>query len=145
MLDRHIAKPIVQAGLIFAAGLVLMVLAWLLTVSKIYIEDPLFPWSISAGFMLLFAMLNSLMSLRADNFSKYWGSSMYSYMALAFCSGMAAWLFSGIPLNDAGTYKFIFIVVTFGFLVFLSLVNIMKKIVRFAEREEWNEPRKKQK
>ena len=93
--------------------------------------------------MLLFALLNSLMSLRADSFAKYWGHSVYSYMGLALCSGMAAWLFSGIPLRDAGTYRWIFIVVTLGFLVFLSMANFMKNIVRYAEREEWNEPRKR--
>lgn len=40
------------------------------------------------------------------------------------------------------TYRWIYIVVTFGFLVFLSMVNFMKKIVEFAEKEEWNQPRR---
>jgi hypothetical protein len=93
--------------------------------------------------LLLFALFNSLLSLRADNFAKYWGSSVYSYMALAFGSGLAAWLFSGIDLRDAGTYRWIYLVVTFGFLVFLSMVNFMKRIVNFAEKEEWNQPRKR--
>jgi hypothetical protein len=142
-VEQNITKPIVQAAIILGGGLTLMVLAWLLTVSKIYIQDPLFPWSISSAFMLLFALLNSLMSLRADSFAKYWGSSIYSYMGLAFSSGMAAWLFSGIPIREAGSYGWIFIVVTFGFLVFLSMVNFMKRIVNYAEREEWSQPRKR--
>lgn len=142
-LDRHIVKPAVQAALLFAGGLLLMLVAWLLTVSDIFIQDRLFPWSVSSAFLLLFAMVNSLMSLRADNSARYWGHSVYSYMGLALCSGMAAWLFSGISLRDAGTYRWIFIVVTLGFLVFLSMVNFMKRIVRYAEREEWNEPRKR--
>jgi hypothetical protein len=83
------------------------------------------------------------MSLRADSFMKYWGTSMYSYMILAFCSGTAAWLFSGIPLGEAGSYRWIFIVVSVGFLVFLSIVNFMKQIVQFAEREVWTQPRRK--
>jgi hypothetical protein len=142
-IERNIHKPPVQAGTILAAGLLLMVLAWLLTVSKLYAQDPLFPWSVSSAFMLLFAILNSLMSLRADSFMKYWGTSMYSYMILAFCSGTAAWLFSGIPLGEAGSYRWIFIVVSVGFLVFLSIVNFMKQIVQFAEREVWTQPRRK--
>lgn len=140
---KKIDSPIAQAIVILAGALVLMVCGWLLTVTGIYPAEPLFAWSIAAAFMLLYAMLNSLMSLRSDSFTKYWGRSMYSYLGLALCSGSAAWVFSGIPLRDAGTYRWIYIVVTVGFLVFLSMVNFMKKIVQFAEREEWNEPRRK--
>jgi hypothetical protein len=143
LIERNIAKPIVQAGLVFTLGILLMVCAWLLTVTNLFLQDPLFPWSISSAFLLLFALFNSLLSLRADNFAKYWGSSVYSYLALAFSSGLAAWLFSGIDLRDAGTYRWIYLVVTFGFLVFLSMVNFMKRIVNFAEKEEWNQPRKR--
>lgn len=142
-IEQNITKPIVQAGLIFTLGILLMVIAWILTVTKVFLQDPLFPWSISSAFLLLFALFNSLLSLRADNFTKYWGSSVYSYMALAFVSGLAAWLFSGIDLRDAGTYRWIYLVVTFGFLVFLSMVNFMKRIVTFAEKEDWNQPRKR--
>jgi hypothetical protein len=143
LIEQNITKPIVQAGLVFSLGIFMMVAAWLLTVTNVFLQDPLFPWSISSAFLLLFALFNSLLSLRADNFAKYWGSSVYSYMALAFGSGLAAWLFSGIDLRDAGTYRWIYLVVTFGFLVFLSMVNFMKRIVNFAEKEEWNQPRKR--
>lgn len=140
---KKIDSPIAQALVVLGGALVLMVCGWLLTVSKIYPVDRLYAWSIAAAFMLLFAMLNSLMSLRADSFTKYWGTSMYTYLGLALCTGLAAWLFSGIPLRDAGTYRWIYLVVTVGFLVFLSMVNFMKRIVQFAEKEEWNQPRRK--
>lgn len=140
---KKIDSPIAQAAVILAGALVLMAVGWLLTVTGIYPAEPLFAWSIATAFMLLFAMLNSLMSLRSDSFIKYWGRSMYSYIGLAFCTSGAAWMFSGIPLRDAGTYRWIYIVVTVGFLFFLSIVNLMKKIVQFAEREEWNQPRRK--
>ena len=140
---KKIDNPIAQAVAIFAGAVVLMLGGWLLTVAGIYAAEPLFAWSIAAAFMLLFAILNSLMSLRADSFARYWGRSMYTYIGLAFCTGLAAWMFSGIPLRDAGTYRWILIVISIGFLVFLSMVNFMKKIVQFAEREEWNEPRKR--
>lgn len=141
---KKIDSPVAQAVVVLAGALVLMFGGWLLTATKIFPTEPLFAWSIAAAFMLLFALLNSLMSLRADSFVKYWGRSMYSYLGLALCTGLAAWMFSGIPLREAGTYRWIYIVVTIGFLFFLSIVNLMKKIVRFAEREEWNEPRKRQ-
>lgn len=141
--EKNITHPTFQAAVIFAAGLVLMTMGWLLSVSGLVVVGRLFAWSVAASFALLFAIFNSLISIRAAHSGKYWGASVYSFMALALCSGTAAWLFTGVPIRDASTYRWIFIVVTFGFLVFLSMVNFMKKIVQFAEREEWSQPRKR--
>lgn len=69
---------------------------------------------------------------------------MYSFLGLAFLNGLAAWLISGVPIGQAQSYRWIYVVVTIGFLVFLSMVNLIKKIVQFAEREEWTQPRKRQ-
>jgi len=135
--------PPVQAAVVLAAALSLMGLGWLLGALNILEVEPLFAWSIGSALMLFYALMNSLLSLGAVSFVKYWGASIYSYLALAFCTSMAAWGFSGIPLSEAESYRWIYIVVTIGFLVFLSMVNVMKVIVRFAEKEEWNKPRKR--
>ncbi len=132
-----------QAAAVFAGALVIMGIGWALTATGIILFEPLFPWSIGSALMLFFAMMNSLLSLRAPSFVKYWGASIYSYLALAFGTSLAAWGFSGIPLREAGSYRWIYIVVTVGFIVFLTMVNLMKIIVRFAEKEEWNQPRKR--
>lgn len=135
--------PYKQAALVFAGAFILMFGGWALDKTGIYLMDSLYPWSIATAFSLLFAIFNSLMSLSADNTLKYWGTSMYSYLGLAFMNGCSAWLLSGVRLSDAGTYRWIYLVVTIGFLVFLSMVNFMRKIVEFAEREEWTQPRKR--
>ncbi len=127
----------------FAASVVFMLIALVFNQTGWYEADKLFPWSVATAFLLLFAVFNSMMSLNADSFIRYWGRSMYSFMGLAFLNGIAAWLISGVPINDAQSYRWIYVVVTIGFLVFLSMVNLMKKIVQFAEREEWTQPRKR--
>ncbi|HOY07738.1 MAG TPA: hypothetical protein PLO67_20150 [Saprospiraceae bacterium] len=141
--EKNIGRPPFQAAIVLAAGLLFMTIGWVLALNGVQAIDRLFAWTVATAFALLFAIFNSLISLRAASSTKYWGASVYSYMALALCSGTAAWQFSGIPIREAGTYRWIFLVVTFGFLVFLSMVNFMKKIVQFAEREEWNQPRKR--
>ncbi|HLP95874.1 MAG TPA: hypothetical protein VK168_17650 [Saprospiraceae bacterium] len=135
--------PPVQAVATFCVALILMALGWLSTISGMMEVDRLYAWSIGAAFMLFFAMMNSLLSLKAASFVKYWGSSIYSYLGLGFGTSMLAWGFSGVTLSQAGSYRWIYIVVTVGFIVFLTLVNLMKIIVRFAEKEEWNQPRRR--
>jgi len=88
-------------------------------------------------------MLNSLLSLRAESFVKYWQGSMYSFLAVALGTSMVSWGISGIPIGEAGSYRWIYLVVSVGFIIFLTMVNFMKIIVKYAEKEEWTQPRKR--
>ena len=142
-IEQRMGQPPVQAVTIFAVSFLLMLIGWVSTAMGWFSVDKLYAWSIASAFLLVFALANSLLSLSAGSFFKYWGSSMYSYIGLALFSNLAAKMFSGIPIGEAGSYRWIFIVVTVGFVVFLSMVNFMKRIVNFAEREEWNQPRRR--
>lgn len=141
LFERKI-DPVRQAAAVFCGATAIMFGSWLLSKMGIFAVERLFAWSIATGFLLLYGIANSVFSLNADNFASYWGRSVYSYLGLAFANGMVAWGISGVPIGEAESYKWIYIVVTFGFLVFISMVNFMKKIVQFAEREEWQQPRK---
>ena len=140
-IEKRLNAPLVQTGVILAGSFMLMSIGWLINLLQAGTMDRLFPWSIGAALTLFYAMMNSLLSLRADSFVKYWQASMYSYMALALGTGLLAWGFSGVPIGDAGSYRWIYLVVSIGFIVFLTMVNFMKIIVNFAEKEEWNQPR----
>lgn len=142
-IEKRLNNPVAQAVLILAVAAVVMLLGWVLQWMAPSLADPLFFWSIGAAFMLFYALMNSLLSLRADSFVKYWQASMYSYMALALGTATIAWGFSGIPIGEAGSYRWIYLVVSIGFIIFLTMVNFMKIIVTFAEKEEWNQPRKR--
>ncbi len=142
-LNSKMSSPVWQALAVWLVTAAILTLNWLLNFLSPESSDNLFPWSIASAFTLFFAVMNSLLSLRADNFAQYWQASMYSYIGLALGTGLLAWGFSGIPIGAAGSYKWIYIVVSIGFLVFLSMVNFMKIIVNFAEKEEWNQPRRR--
>lgn len=138
---RDIVKPPVQAVTLYLIALCCMLIFWGIGLGGIFPMGKLFPWAISAAFLLMFAMMNSLICLRVEGFQKYWTASMFSYLGLMLVLGGTAWLLSGVTLNKAESYRWIFIVVSFGFLVFLSMINFMKKIVKFAEQEDWTQPR----
>lgn len=133
--------PIYQALLCFGLAFLIILIGKFIQVVHLMNVPPRFPWMTSATFILLFAMLNSVQSLTTKNMARYWGRSIYSFMGLAVVSGMTAYLFSSLSINEAGSYRWIYIVLTFGYLVFLSIVSFMRKIVEFAQKEEWNHPR----
>ncbi|MFK7774253.1 MAG: hypothetical protein AB8F94_19045 [Saprospiraceae bacterium] len=137
--------PVMQASVILGFVVIFMALTKVASLTGAVEFKDYFPWIISASFLLFFTVLNSLFSLSSDDINKYWIRSISSYLCLAIVSGALAYLASSVSFNDAGTIRWIFYVLTFVYLVFLSILNFMKKIVAFAEREEWTAPKKRSK
>lgn len=133
-----------MAALCLVGVLAVNLLAKILKISGMDVA-PRFPWMTAAAFLLLFSIFNSVGSLFAPDSMKYWGRSIYSFLGLALGSGLIAYAFSSLSISEAGSYRWIFVVLTFGYLVFISIMNIARRIVEFAQREEWNHPRIRQK
>ncbi|MEL6141644.1 MAG: hypothetical protein AAFU67_08495 [Bacteroidota bacterium] len=131
--------PLVQAGIALAGVLVIDLIAVAVG------AGPRFTWLTATSFMLFFAVFNAVFSVSSRSMLKYWGRSIYAYMGLAAGAGLLAWLFSGLTIYEAGSFMWIYIVVTIGYLVFLTMVTLMRKVVEFAQREEWNRPKIRQK
>lgn len=136
-------SPALQGLLVFIAVFFVMVGGKLINSMGIMEISNEFPWLTSASFMLFFAIFNSVFSLAAKDINHYWGRSMLSFAGLAIGTGFLAYFFSSISLEETGAYKWIYVVLTFGYLVFLSIMGFMKRIVDFAEKEDWQAPRKK--
>ncbi len=133
--------PVYQALLCLGVTLLITLLGKLIGWIGLMDVSPRFPWMSSAAFVLFFAMFNSVFSLSAKNMPRYWGRSIYSFIGLVVSSGFFAYLLSSLSINEAGSYRWIFFVLTLGYLVFLSMVTFMRRIVEFAQKEEWNHPR----
>ena len=144
IFDKGI-KPFTIAKYAVGFGVGLMGVGKLLQLNSGDLVGTRFPWLVAAAFLLCFALFNSVFSLSSKTPGKYWGQSMYSFIGVAVVLGGAAWLFSGLSIFDAGSYPWIFVVVTIGYLIFMGMVNIMRNIVQFAQKEEWNAPRTRDK
>ncbi|GIV32088.1 MAG: hypothetical protein KatS3mg030_390 [Saprospiraceae bacterium] len=139
-------NPVWQAVVVLVMVLAVDVVVELVSLSGVVVEQR-FPWTISSTFILFFILLNvlsSFLSTRA-NLEKYWTRSMLSFVGLAILSFFFARLFSKLSMGEAGSYRWIFIVLTIGYIVFILIMGAMRKIVEFAMREEWNQPRLRQK
>lgn len=133
--------PVLQAAAALAGVLVFIVVAKIIHAIGLMEIPQRFPWMTAAAFLLLFAVFNSVFSLSSENMLKYWGRSVYSFLGLAAAAGGLAYLFSSLSISEAGSYKWIYVVVSIGYLVFLSMMATMRKVVEFAQKEEWNHPR----
>ena len=139
MLEKEInihMSPFIQIGLIL-----FVMLIWIgggigLSRLGILTENPHFPWLVSASMLLFFAIFNCAFSLNAPDVNRYWMHSIMSYVVLVIVAGGLAYLITGISIYEARSMKWMYFVFTFGYLVFLSIVNFMRIIVKLAQRED---------
>ena len=133
------ATPPVQAIISIALGLFFMLTCLIFEGS---LESrPERPWVFASTFLLFYSIFNVIFSLGAENAEKYWVQAVIGFIVCVGALGGLAYLISGLGMNDAGSFKWIFIVITISYLVFMSIVRAMKSIVDFAQKEEWNSPK----
>ena len=94
------------------------------------------PWLVACSMTFFFAIGNSILSLAADDQNTYWWQSILSFVLLALLGGSLAYLFSGFTVGEVDSYKWLYVVITFGHVLFLSIVRAMKNIVKIAKKED---------
>ncbi len=122
-------------------AILLVMLVWIgggIALEKlgVFEEDPFFPWLVCSALLLFFAIFNCAFSLNSPDVNKYWSRSIVAYVLLAVGSSLFAWLITGKSISEAKSMKWIYFVFTFGYLVFLSIVNLMRIIVYIAKRQD---------
>jgi hypothetical protein len=131
--SQEIARnPIYQGLLIFGIALSLALLEKLANVAGLMDSKPNSPWIVMTSFVLFFAIANSILSLRVPNLNKYWAISIITFIVLIAFSGIIAATISGMTYDEAGSFRWIFMVLSFGYLVFLSIVRFIRQIVEYA-------------
>lgn len=142
---QKVANPMLQALLCLGGSILAVVLAKMAAYTGLVSVSAKFPWLAAAAFLLIFSVFNAVGSVFSVDRRRYWSQSIYSFVGLAVISGLLAWGISSRSIGEAGSYRWIFTVLTVGYLVFVSIMNLARIIVDFAQREEWNHPRIRQK
>ncbi|MEO7176241.1 MAG: hypothetical protein ABIV51_10095 [Saprospiraceae bacterium] len=93
-------------------------------------------WMLSGASLLLFSIFNCVLYLLLTSSIKYWFKSTLSYVLLMIILTMAATFFSGFGIDEAGSYRWIFMVLTLGYLIIISIVQIIRKLVEFAQKDD---------
>jgi len=135
VLDRQIS-PFLQFGAVLVLAIVLMGISGLMPSPPYSSTEHIMPWVVLCGMILFFALVNSVLSFAAVDGNKYWGQSIISFAGLLVIGGCIAWGISGVSINDAGSVRWLYFVLTFGYLVFLSIVNLIKFFVKLAQRQD---------
>lgn len=129
-------SPVRLAVLILVGVIAISGGAMLLDVSGLMDSKDIFPWEMAFSGILFFALFNAIFSLSAKDPNKYWMHSIFSFIGLVIAVSVVAWLLSGLTMDEAGSFRWILIIFTFSYLLILSIVQAMRKIVGIAQKQD---------
>ena len=129
-------SPFLQAGVVLACIFVFILITVAFGSVGIVETDEGTPWLIACSMTFFFAIGNSVLSLAADDQNTYWWQSILSYVLLALIGGSMAYLFSGVSVGEVDSYKWLYVVFTFGHILFLAIVRTLKRIVIMAKKQD---------
>jgi len=93
-------------------------------------------WEIAFAILMGYALFNSIFSLSYHDKTVYFRDSILCFIGLAAAGGFLAWYFSGLTMDEAGSFRWLYFVFGFSYLVFISIVNLMRKIIEIAKKQD---------
>lgn len=128
--------PFYQAGFALILNLVGILIVKAGYTADTMVQEGVVLWEVSLTILLCFMLFNSVFSIAYKNTSQYFRDSVISFIALAGLGGVMAHYISGVSMDHAGSFRWMYIVFTFTYLVFISIVNFMRKIMEIAHKQD---------
>lgn len=132
----RIYSPFYQSGFVVCLIIFAMFVLKILNVTHTADINASVYWVIGGAGLLFFGIFNSVISLQDGDMNVYWYKSFAAYGVLLAATWLSAQLLSGMNIDEAGTFKWIFFILTFAYLLFLSLMRAMRKVVNMAQEED---------
>ncbi len=129
-------SPFLQGGVVLGAILVFILITIIFGKLGLADTDAGTPWLVACAMTFFYAIANSVLSLAADDQNTYWWQSILTFVLLVVLGGTVAYLFSGVSMDEVGSYRWLYLVFTFGHILFLAIVRTMKRLVGIAQKQD---------
>lgn len=131
-LVTYFSKPVYQALFIIGMIIVLTLVDSFMPHDDDFFQVNAGSWIVSTAMVLLFIIINTVVALRIDNILPYWTQSVICFIFLLAFSYGWSYMLSGKHIDDVGSFRWIWIVLTMVYFVFFGIARSMKRIVDFA-------------
>lgn len=129
-------KPLNQALLSVAMMIVFTLVDLVMPHEDILFEVNAGTWIVATAMILCYVILNSVVALRIEPIGSYFRMSVFCYIGLLIFAYAWSWLLSGKHIDDVGTFRWLWMVLTLVYLVFFSIARSMKRIVDIAIKQD---------
>jgi hypothetical protein len=125
-------KPFYQLLLIGGMTIVFTLIDFVLPHNNDFFAVNAGPWIVATAMILCFVILNCIVALKIEPIVAYWSKSVVFYfILLAFCY-LWCFLLSGKQIDDVGSFRWLWFVLTLVYMVFFVIARSMKRIVDLA-------------
>ena len=129
-------KPMHQAALVIAMMVVFSLVDLVMPHSNTLFEVNAGTWIVATAMMLCFVILNSIVALRIEPIIPYWSTSVMFYLALLAFSYGWCFLLSGKHIDEVGSIRWLWFVLTLVYMVFFTIARSMKRIIDIANKQD---------
>ena len=134
MQDKSIlSKNINPLQIAFGLGLLQIIVIFL---SQYLSKNPRIAWEVAFTFLLLFSIVNCMFSLNSQDPNKFWIQSIIAFVLFSGVGGLVAWQVSGTSIYDLESLKIMYVIFTFIFLVLMTIIRTMRKIIELAQKHD---------
>lgn len=135
-LTAYFSNPLFQAGLVAVMILFFSLIDLMMPDSDSLISPAAGTWVVATAMLLCYVILNTLMSLRVEHIIPYWSRSVFLYIGLLAFSYAWSWFLSGQHIDDVGSFRWLWFVLTLTYMIFFGIARSMKRIVDLAIRQD---------
>jgi len=132
---RKDINPFIQGGAVAIVLLLLNLIAYFVKQSGSE-AGKMLAWELSLTMVLFFALANAIFFLNAKEKGKYWSYSISTYIIICALAIFLASTITGVSLKDSGSIKWIIFIFSFSYLIFISIIGMMRRIVEIAIKQD---------
>jgi hypothetical protein len=130
------SRPLNQALLVAAMTIIFSLIDLVLPHPDILFEKHAGVWIVSTAMILCYVILNTVVALRIEPIIPYWSRSVIYYVVLlAFTYGWC-FLLSGRHIDEVGSFRWLWLVLTLVYMVFFAIARSVKRIVDIAIKQD---------
>ena len=95
-------------------------------------------WTNCIAKVLFYIVANCLLSLRTTTNAKYVRDSIFAFIILSAAGIFASQLISQKSMDESGSFRWLFVVLATGYMIFLAIINTMKFLLSWAKEQDGN-------
>ncbi|HJW30969.1 MAG TPA: hypothetical protein VJ508_17180 [Saprospiraceae bacterium] len=130
------SKPLYQVLLVATMTIVFTLVDKLFPHDTILLDAGSGTWVVATAMVLCYIILNSVVALRIEPILPYWSKSVTIYIGFLVFTYAWCYLLTGKQIDDVGSFRWLWLVLTLAYMVFFVIARSMKRIVDLAIKQD---------
>ena len=130
------SNPLYQVLLVTGMTIVFTLVDKILPHSTTLLEPNSGTWIVGTAMILCFIILNTVVALKIEPIRPYWSKSITFYIGFLAFTYLWCWFLSGKHIDEAGSFRWLWFVLTLVYQIFFAIARSMKRIVDIAIRQD---------